>query len=59
MYHKNEPAPAFSEKPAFKISSNWTPPIQDAQLELYLREIEDILFSINENGASYPNFTKD
>ena len=43
MYHKNEPTPPFSEKPAFKISSNWIPPIQDAQLELYLREIEDIL----------------
>ena len=43
MYHKNEPTPPFSEKSAFKISSNWIPPIQDAQLELYLREIEDIL----------------
>ena len=36
MYYKSEPKPAFSEKPAFKVPSNWTPPIRDAQLELYL-----------------------
>ena len=59
MYYKTEPTPAFSEKPAFKVLSNWTTPIRDAQLELYLSEIEDILLSINESGKSYLNLTKD
>lgn len=54
MYYKTEPTPAFSEKPVFKIPLNWTPPIRDAQLELYLSEIEDILFSTTESGKSYP-----
>ena len=58
MYYKTEPTPAFSEKPAFKVPSNWTPPIWDAQLELYLSEIKDILLNINESGKSYPNLTK-
>ena len=51
--------PAFSEKAAFKVSSNWSPPIRDAQLELYLSEIEDVFLTINESGKSYPNLTKD
>ena len=57
--YKTEPTPALSEKPAFKDASNWTPPIRDAQLELYLSEIEDILLNINESGKSYTNLTKD
>ena len=57
--YKTEPTPAFSEKPAFKVPSNWPPPIRDVQLELYLSEIEDILLNINESGKSYPNLTKD
>ena len=59
MYYKTEPTPAFSEKPLFKVLSNWTPPIGDAELELYLSEIEDILLNLNESGKSYPNLTKD
>ena len=55
MYYKTEPTPAFSEKPAFKVPSNWTLPIRDAQMELCLTEIEDILLSINEIGKGYPN----
>ena len=49
----------FSEKPAFKVPSSWTPPIRDVQLELYLWEIEDKLININESGKSYPNLSKD
>ena len=30
MYYKSEPTSAFSENPAFKFLSNWTPPMQDA-----------------------------
>ena len=46
IYH----LPLFSEKPAFKVSSSWTPPIRNVQLELYLTEIEDKLININESG---------
>ena len=52
MYYKTEPTPAFSEKPDFKVPSNWTPPIRDAPLELYISEIEDILLNINESSKS-------
>ena len=33
MYCKTEPTSIFSEKPAFKARSNWTPPVEDAQLD--------------------------
>ena len=59
MYYKTEPTPAFSEKPAFKVPSNWTPPIRDAQLELHLSKIEGILLNIHESSKSYPNLMKD
>ena len=39
IYYKTEPTPAFSEKPVFKVPSNWTPPIRDTQMELHLSEI--------------------
>ena len=59
MYYKTEPTPIFSEKPAFKVPSSWTPSIRDAQLELYLSKIEDIQLNINESSKSYSNLTKD
>ena len=59
MYYKTEPKPAFSQKPPFKVPSNWTPPIRDAQLELYLSETVEILLNINASGKSYPYLTKD
>ena len=59
IYYKCEPTPEISEKPAFKVPPNWTPSIRDAQLELYLSEIEDILLNINASSKSYQNLTKD
>ena len=50
IFYQNELSPFFSEKPAFKVASSWTPPISDVQLELYLSEIEDKLININEGG---------
>ena len=58
-YFKDNPTPAFAEKPAFKVPSTWTPPIRDVELEFYLREIEDKLLSINESSKSYPNLSRD
>ena len=58
-YFKDNPTPAFAEKPTFKVPSTWTPPIRDVELEFYLREIEDKLLSINESGKSYPNLSRD
>ena len=59
MYFKANPTPAFAEKPAFKVSSTWTPPIRDVELEFYLSESEDKLLSINESRKSYPNLSRD
>ena len=59
MFYQNDLSPSFSEKPAFKVPSSWTPPIRDVQLELYLSEIEDKLININESGKSYANLSKD
>ena len=50
--------PLFSEVPAFKTPSKWTPTIKDTQLELYLSEIEDEIMQIDEQGHNYPNLTK-
>ena len=63
MYNKTEPTPAFSEKRAFKVPSTWTPPIRDAQLEIYLSEIEDENYPMKfnllmKNGKSYPNLAR-
>ena len=59
MFYQNDLSPSFSEKPAFKVTSSWTPPIRDLELELYLSEIEDKLININESGKTYPNLSKD
>ena len=59
MFYQNNLSPSFSEKPQFKVSSSWIPPIRDVQLELYLSEIEDKLININESGKSYANLSKD
>ena len=56
MYYLDRPTP---ETPAFWPPSNWTPLIRDTQLELYLREIEDELLKINEDGKNYPNLSKE
>ena len=29
MFYQNDLSPSFSEKPAFKVPSSWTPPIGD------------------------------
>ena len=58
MFYQNDLSPSFSEKPAFKVPSSWTPPIRDVQHELYLSEIEDKQININESGKSYPNLPK-
>ena len=58
MCYLDQPTPFFSETPAFRPPSNWTPLIRDTQLELYLSEIEDELLKINEDGKKYPNLSK-
>ena len=59
MHFQYEPSANFSTKPAFRVPSNWTPPINDIQLEIYLSEVEEQLMNINESGKSYPNLSKD
>ena len=50
--------PTFSETPAFKVPSSWTPLIRDTQLEMYLSELEEQMLKIDEAGQNYPNLTK-
>ena len=59
MYCVNKPSVAFSDVPAFKVSSDWIPYINDVLLEMYLSEIKDQILNINEKGHNYPNLTKD
>ena len=59
MYCINKPSLAFSDVPAFKVSSDWIPYINDVLLEMYLSEIKDQILNINEKGHNYPNLTKD
>ena len=59
MHYLDQPTPFFSETPAFRPPSNWTPLIRDTQLELCLSEIEDELLKINEDGKNYPNLSKE
>ena len=58
MHYLDEPTPAFSETPAFKVPSSWTPLIRDNQLEMYLSELEEEILKIDETGQNYPNLTK-
>ena len=41
------------------MSSKWTPPIREIQLEMYLSETEERLLSTNECGKSSPILKKD
>ena len=58
MYYLDEPTPAFSEIPAFKVPSSWTPLIRDNQLEMYLSELEEEILKINGTGQNYPHLSK-
>ena len=58
MHYLDEPTPTFSETPAFKVPSSWTPLIRDTQLEMYLSELEEEILKIDEAGQNYPNLTK-
>ena len=58
MRYLDEPTPTFSETPAFKVPSSWTPLIRDTQLEIYLSELEEEILKIDETGQNYPSLTK-
>ena len=50
MYCVNKPSVAFSDVPAFKVSSDRIPYINHVLLEMYLSEIKDQILNINEKG---------
>ena len=58
MHYLDEPTSAFSETPAFKAPSSWTPLIRDTQLEKYIYELEEEILRIDEAGQDCPNLTK-
>ena len=58
IHYLDESTPAFSERPAFKVPSSYSPLNHDTQLEIYLSELEGKILKIHETGQNYPNFTK-
>ena len=58
MHYLDEPTPAFSETPGFKVPSSWTPLIHDTQLEMYLSELDEEILKTDETSQNYPNLTK-
>ena len=58
IHYLDEPTPASSERPAFKVPSSYSPLNHDTQLEIYLSEFEEKILKIDETGQNYPNLTK-
>ena len=49
----------FSETPAFRAPSTWTPDINELELEIYLSILEDELLQIEERGKNFSNLTSE
>ena len=47
----------FSQTPAFRAPSTWTPAINEVELEVYLSILEDELLQIEERGKNFSNLT--
>ena len=58
-FFHNDPAPSFSETPAFKTKSSWNPPKGRSCLEVLLSQVEKELFELAASHLGYSNFTKE
>ena len=54
----NEPTEDFTEIPAFRIKSNWSPPKGHPTLEMHLSQMEGEIFSLLPGGSASYNLTK-
>ena len=58
-YFRNEISESFSEVPAFSPKSSWKSPQGHPNLEVYLSQIENELFSIVDEPIRYSNLSKE
>ena len=58
-HFRNEPSEYFSKKPAFSPKSNWNPPKDHPNLEVFLSQVESELFKTAEMPLGYSNLSKE
>ena len=58
-HFRNEISEDFSEVPAFSPKSSWNPPQGHPNLEVYLSQVENELFSIADEPIRYSNLSKE
>ena len=58
-YFRNEISEGFSEVPAFSPKSSWKPPEGHPNLEVYLSQVENELFSIVDEPIRYSKISKE
>ena len=58
-HFRNEISEDFSEVPAFSPKSSWNPPQGHPNLEVYLSQVENELFSIADKPIRYSNLSKE
>ena len=58
-HFRNEISEDFSEVPAFPPKSSWNPPQGHPNLEVYLSQVENELFSIADEPIRYSNLSKE
>ena len=58
-HFRNEISEDFSEVPAFYSKSSWNPPQGHPNLEVYLSQVENELFSIANEPIRYSNLSKE
>ena len=58
-HFRNEISEDFSEVPAFSPKSSWNPPQGHPNLEVYLSQVENELFSIADETIRYSNISKE
>ena len=56
-YFPNEPSSEFSETPLFTPKSSWKPPKGHPSLEVFLSEIEKVIFAIPDSRLGYSNLS--
>ena len=57
-HFRNEPTPCFKETPVFAPKSPWKAPRGRPNLEIFLSQIEEELFELEETSLGYSNFSK-
>ena len=58
-HFRNEPTPEFSAVPACNPKSTWIPPNGSPSLELFLSQVEKVLFEMSKTTLGFSNFFKE